>query len=121
MWTTQKFLRAAFDILDAWGFRYVCELVWHKPGGYQPIGLMQYNCEFVLYARRGAPTFVDTTAFSACFTAPRREHSRKPDEFYDVVRRVTDGPRIDIFSREPREGFDQLGNEIERFAVDASE
>lgn len=116
-WTTHKHLPLALRLLDAWGFRYVCTMVWHKPGGVQPVGLPQYNCEFVLYARRGSPSFVDTKAFPCCFEAPRREHSRKPDEFYDVIRRVTAGPRIDVFSRERRDGFDQFGNEAEKFAA----
>ena len=115
-WTTQKFLFMANRLIEAWGFRYVCQFVWHKPGGFQPIGLPQYNCEFALYARRGTPKFVDLKQFSCCFSAPRREHSRKPDEFYDMVRRVTAAPRIDVFSREAREGFAQYGNEAEKFA-----
>ena len=117
LWTTQKFLPMALRLLDAWEVRYICTFVWHKPGGFQPFGLPQYNCEFVLYARRGSPRFLDTTALPTCFTAPRREHSRKPDTFYDVVRRVTAGPRIDLFSREPRDGFAQWGNETERFTA----
>lgn len=114
-WTTHKFLPMSLRLLDAWGFRYVLTMVWHKPGGFQPFGLPQYNCEFAIYARRGTPTFADTKAFNVCFQAPRREHSRKPDEFYDVIRRVTTGPRIDVFSREARDGFDQYGNETSKF------
>ncbi len=115
-WTTHKFLPSALRIIEAWGFRYVMTMVWHKPGGFQPIGLPQYNCEFAFYARKGSPRFVDTKSFFACFEAQRREHSRKPDEFYDVIRRVTDGRRIDVFSREAREGFDQFGNEANKFS-----
>lgn len=117
-WTTHKHLPMALRLLEAWGFRYVCTMVWHKPGGFQPVGLPQYNCEFVLYARRGSPKFKSTKDFSVCFNAPRREHSRKPDEFYDVIKRVTDDnqKRIDVFSREAREGFYQYGNEIGKFA-----
>lgn len=115
-WTTHKHLPVALRLLERWGFRYVCTFVWHKPGGFQPIGLPQYNCEFVLYARKGSPEFIDTKAFNCCFEAPRREHSRKPDEFYELIKRVTDEPRIDFFSRELREGFDQFGNETRKFA-----
>lgn len=116
MWTTQKFLPTTLRLVDHYGFRYVLTMVWHKPGGYQPTGLPQYNCEFIVYARKGTPRFIDTKGFPCCFNAPRREHSRKPDEFYDIVNLVTDGPRIDIFSREQRDGFAQYGNEPSKFA-----
>lgn len=116
-WTTQKHLPATLSIIEQWGFRYCLTMVWHKNGGPQPFGLPQYNCEFVVYARSGAPDFRDTKQFFTCFNAPRREHSRKPEEFYELIERVTYGPRIDIFSREPRPGFDQFGNETGRFAA----
>jgi N6-adenosine-specific RNA methylase IME4 len=115
LWTTSKFLRAAFEVVEAWGFRYLATMTWHKAGGFQPPRLPQFNAEFILVARKGDIEFVDTKNFFTCFAAPRREHSRKPDEFYDVVRRVSPGPRIDMFSREARDGFVQHGNEIDFF------
>jgi N6-adenosine-specific RNA methylase IME4 len=116
-WTTQRFLPAAIALTDHWGFRYCLTMVWAKPGGMQPMGLPQYNCEFVVYGRRGAPSFVETRDFFCCFSGARREHSRKPDGFYDVIRRVTAEPRIDVFSREVRDGFAQFGNETGKFSA----
>ncbi|USE39218.1 MT-A70 family methyltransferase [Endozoicomonas sp. SCSIO W0465] len=115
LWTTQRFIWCAKDLLTHWGFKHLAIQVWHKNGGFQPAGLPQYNCEFVLIGRKGGLEFMTTKNFPLCFDAPRREHSRKPDAFYDLVRRVSPGPRIDMFSREKREGFEQHGVEIDVF------
>ena len=121
LWTTQKFRPMGERLFERWGVTRILEMVWHKPGGFQPYNLPQYNCEFVLYGRKGAPAFVETTNFFCCFSAPRREHSRKPDEFYDTIRRVTNGKRIEVFAREPREGYDTWGNQANKFANEAAE
>ena len=115
LWTTQRYLPEAFNIIAEWGFSYLVTMVWHKNGGFQPVGLPQYNCEFVLLGRKGNLPFIDLKDFKVCFNGKRKEHSRKPDEFYDLIKRVSPEPRIDIFSREKRKGFSQYGNEPEKF------
>ncbi len=115
LWTTQKYLPISFEIIETWGFKYIFTMVWHKKGGFQPFNLPQYNCEFALYGRKGSPEFTETKNFFTCFNGKRREHSRKPKEFYDLIRRVCPEPRIDIFSREKREGFESWGDENGKF------
>ena len=119
--TTDSFLRDAFGLLEAWGFTYSFTMVWRKvtvngkvTGNKLP-GRPRGNCEFVLCGRRGSPRFIDTTAFDCCFDSVAREHSRKPDEFYELIKRVTEGRRIDVFSRGPHEGWEACGNELDRF------
>jgi len=115
VWTTQKFLPITFDILKGWGFDYFFTMIWHKNGGFQPFNLPQYNAEFVLFGSKGSLKFTTTKSFFCAFNANRKEHSRKPDEFYDLVKRVSPEPRIDIFSREKRDGFEQYGYEAGKF------
>jgi len=111
MWTTQKFLPDAISIVERWGAKYVLAMVWHKPGGFQPYNLPQYNNEFCIYARVGAPKFIDTKAFNTCNSWPRGAHSEKPQEFYDLINRVCGGDKIDMFNRREIKGFNTWGNE----------
>jgi len=112
LWTTHKYLPDAFGLLSNWGLRYVCTFVWHKPGGFQPVGLPQYNCEFALYAKKGKPIFTTMKNFKLCFNAPRGKHSEKPDAFYEMIVEHTAGTRLNMFARRNREGFEVWGNEV---------
>jgi DNA-binding XRE family transcriptional regulator len=56
-WTTHKHLPMSLRLVKEWGFKYTLLMTWHKSGGFQPHGLPQYNSEFIVYARRGDPSF----------------------------------------------------------------
>jgi len=113
LWTTHKYLPRAFQVLDAWGANYECLLTWVKNVGMTPFSWM-YSTEHCLFARIGNLPLLKLGK-RLDFQAKVREHSRKPDKFYNLVREVSPEPRIDMFSREKREGFDQYGNEPDRF------
>ena len=112
LWTIQQFLRESFEVLEAWGVQHRFTMVWHKPHSMQAKGMPRSNGEFVLVGKNGKPEFRDTKQFDMVFNAPRREgHSAKPDEFYETIKRVTVGPRLDMFSRRLIEGFYPWGKE----------
>ena len=113
MWTTQKFLQYSFDVFNAWGVKYQCLMTWVKNVGFTPFSWM-YSTEHVLYGTVGSLPLL-RKGLRLDFNAKVREHSRKPDEFYDLVKRVSVEPRVDIFSREKRDGFEQWGDQCERF------
>ena len=48
IWAPQRFLPSALRLLEAWGFKYSCTFVWHKPDGIQPFRLPKFNCEFAI-------------------------------------------------------------------------
>lgn len=113
LWTTHKFLRYSFDILDGWGFRDVAILTWVK----DRMGLgswLRSQSEFCIMAVKGIPT-INLTNQTTVIHGPLREHSRKPDEFYEMVDGLCVGYRLDYFSRERREGWSQFGNDMEKY------
>jgi N6-adenosine-specific RNA methylase IME4/ParB-like chromosome segregation protein Spo0J len=109
LWTTQRFLPDAFSVFEAWGVQYECMLTWVKNVGFTPFSFM-YSTEHVLFGRVGnLPLLKKGERLD--FAAKVREHSRKPDAFYALLERVSPGPRIDMFSREDRDGWVSWGRE----------
>ena len=114
LWATQKRLPTAVDLLGHWGCRYRFTMAWHKEHGPQVLGHPRFNLEFVVVGSKGKPKFETTKAFSTAYCWPRRKHSEKPHEFYELLQRVTPAPRLDIFARRHIDGFDAWGNEAPR-------
>lgn len=113
IWTINKYLRDAFDILEVWGFKFHAVLVWNKSTGVCPFSL-QFRNEFVLFGYRGKLA-LKRIGLPTYFSGKVREHSRKPDEFYGLAQTISYSPRIDIFSREIRDGWEQWGDEVDKF------
>ena len=109
VWTTERFLPETFGLLEAWKLEYTFTMVWVKDGGFQPRLYPQLNTEFIVYGRLGQPRFLTTKDFQTGFAAPRGGHSRKPEAFYETLRRVTGGRRLDMFNRRLIAGFEGWG------------
>lgn len=114
IWTINRFLPDAFDLLRAWGLRYAFTMAWHKNHGPKPPGFPAYNLEHVVVGVKGSPRLSDRQGLRFRL-ANRWERSRvpsqKPEAFYTMLRRVTQGPRLAMFARREIEGFDVWGHE----------
>ncbi len=116
LWATNTHLPAGVALMGRLGFRYITTLTWAK----DRIGLGQYfrgQTEHVLFGVRGSLPVPPDQRLSTLFMARRLEHSRKPDRFYEIVEQVSPGPRLEMFARRRRVGWDVWGNEAPEFAA----
>ena len=128
LWTTDPMLRHALDVLAAWGFTYkTVAFYWVKlnrgRGGifltardfFTGMGFWtRANPELCLLATRGKPRR-RAMDVAKLLIAPRREHSRKPEEAYQRIERLVDGPYLELFARHTQPGWDRLGNQAGLF------
>lgn len=107
LWTTNRYLRHAWSVLEAWRFKPQDRvLVWCKP----PMGTLNVTTEFVLIGRKGNPPRMPwhgTTWFQ--WARPHHAHSVKPAPFLDLVESWCPGPYVELFARSPRLGWDAWG------------
>lgn len=112
-WVINKRIHDAYHIIDAWGFEIKNMFTWVKDKfGVGPWGRGQTEHFFICV--KGKP-LVDFSAQSTVIMGIRREHSRKPEEFYQMIDKTCNGRKLDYFSREKRDGWAQFGNERGRF------
>ena len=113
LWTTNAFLRVAFECLDAWEVEFKTMLTWVK----DRMGLgdwLRGQTEHCMLAARGKP-IRDLTNQTTVLQAPVREHSRKPEEFYALVEALCPSSKAELFARSKRAGWFTWGAERERF------
>lgn len=110
LWVTNNFLKDGLFVMERLGFRYVTNLVWVK----DRFGLGQYfrgQHELVLFGVKGKlPACCKTE--STVVIAKKTEHSKKPYDFYAKIEKVSMPPRLEMFSRIRRDGWDAWGNQI---------
>lgn len=138
LWITGPFLARGDHalVMKAWGFKpSATGVIWMKlkrsvnGAQFQMISLNEIhrflhfglghttrkNVEFLMLARRGNAKRLSKTVPEPLLS-PVREHSRKPDESFDRIEQYCAGPRLELFSREPRGGWTTWGNEADKFA-----
>ena len=120
LWVPNALIQEGLAVMKCWGFTYKANIVWHKirkdggPDG-RGVGFYFRNVtELVLFGIRGRIRTLQPGRRQVNFLATRkREHSRKPDELYDIVESCSPGPYLELFARHPRLKWTQWGNEME--------
>jgi N6-adenosine-specific RNA methylase IME4 len=115
IWAIEKYLQECETQMTQRGYKRHCRLVWDKTNGIAPAFTIRFCHEYLLwyYKQRLLPVASGYRGkFTSVFAEPSREHSRKPDCSYHMVDCLYPGlPKIDVFSREKRNGWDQYGDE----------
>lgn len=121
LWVPNALLPEGLQVLTAWGFTYKSNIVWHKirkdggPDG-RGVGFYFRNVtELLLFGTRGknARTLPPGRSQVNYIATRKREHSRKPDEQYELVESCSPGPYLELFARGVREGWTSWGNQAD--------
>ena len=126
LWAISPMLPQALTVMDAWRFTFKSVAFywakttpktdsswapkWHCGLGYWT----RANAELCLLGTRGKPKRLSKSV-QQLIVAPRREHSRKPDEIHDRIERLVAGPYLELFARQTRPGWSAWGNEVSKF------
>lgn len=121
LWVPNALLPAGLEVMDAWGFEYKSNIVWEKvrkdggPDG-RGVGFYFRNVtELLLFGikKKSAPnrTLAPARSQVNLLRTMKREHSRKPDEMVTLIEACSQEPRIELFARGVRPGWDMWGNQ----------
>ncbi len=118
LWVPNALLPEGIEVMQAWGFRYVSNVIWakrRKDGGPDGRGVGFYFrnvTEPILFGVKGSMrTLAPARSTVNMIETRKREHSRKPDEQYDLIESCSPGPYLEMFARYAREGWSAWGNE----------
>ena len=119
LWCPNALLPWGLQVIEQWGFEYKGNVIWYKvrkdggPDG-RGVGFYFRNVtEMLLFGVRGhLRTLAPGRRQVNLIASRKREHSRKPDEAYDVIESCSLGPYLELFAREPRPGWVQWGDEL---------
>lgn len=124
LWVPNALLPEGLGVMDAWGFRYVSNIVWakrRKDGGPDGRGVGFYfrnTTELLLFGVKGSMrTLAPGRSQVNIIESRKREHSRKPDEQYDIIEACSPGPYLEMFARYPRDGWTVWGDEADEDVV----
>jgi len=121
LWVPNALLPEGLEVMKAWGFQYKSNLIWHKirkDGGSDGRGVGFYFrnvTEIILFGVRGknVRTLQPGRSQVNMIQTQKREHSRKPDEQYQLIESCSPGPYLELFSRGTRKLWTVWGNQAD--------
>lgn len=121
LWVPNALLPDGIAVMEAWGFKYKSNIVWHKirkDGGSDGRGVGFYFrnvTEVILFGVRGknARTLQPGRTQVNYLCSRKREHSRKPDEQYSIIEACSSGPYLEMFARGERKKWTSWGNQAD--------
>jgi len=124
LWVPNALLQEGLEVMKRWGFKYKTNIIWHKirkDGGPDGRGVGFYfrnTTEIVLFGIKGKlRTLPPGRSQVNIVRSRKREHSRKPDELYDIIEACSPKPYLELFARGSREGWTQWGNEARNYQL----
>ena len=124
LWVPNALLPDGLSVMEAWGFRYISNIIWakrRKDGGPDGRGVGFYFrnvTEMLLFGVKGSMrTLPPARSQVNMIETRKREHSRKPDEQYDLIKRCSPGPYLEMFARYPHDGWVTWGDEASQDAT----
>lgn len=115
-WTTEKYLYQAIKQMTEHGYKKHCTFIWDKTNGIAPNQTIRFSHEYMIWFYTKLKPISCPGRWTTVFRESGREHSRKPNVAYLMIDQFyPDVQKLDVFSREKREGWSQWGNETEHF------
>ena len=126
LWVPNALLAEGLQVMESWGFKYKTNMIWYKirkDGGPDRRGVGFYFrnvTEVILFGVRGKKvrTLQPGRSQANIISSRKREHSRKPDEQYEVIESCSWGPYLELFGRGTRKGWTTWGNQSEEYVPD---
>lgn len=122
LWVPNALIPEGLEVMKAWGFKYKTNIIWHKirkDGGPDGRGVGFYfrnTTEVILFGTKGRLRTLDPGRSQVNIIKTRKqEHSRKPDELYEIIESCSPGPYIELFARGTRQGWTGWGDQAEKY------
>ena len=125
LWVPNALLKEGLEVMEAWGFKYKTNIIWHKirkDGESDNGGVGFYfrnSTEVLLFGIKGSNVRTKKLGRTQInfVKSRKREHSKKPNEFYEIIENCSWGPYLELFARGPKKNWTVWGNQSKKYKI----